>query len=57
MANQMKVHNLIVPKAQKAGELTWTTWLSLTTRGEQQGMTDLLQRWGKKAGEPDPNKG
>ena len=57
MANQMKVHNLIVPKARKAGELTWTTWLSLTTRGEQQGMTDLLQRWGKKAGEPDPNKG
>ena len=51
MSNQMNVCNLVVPKARKTGELSWTTWLSLTTRGEQQGMADLLQRWGKRDGE------
>ena len=51
MSNQVNVCNLVVPKARRTGELSWTTWLSLTTRGEQQGMTDLLQRWGKREGE------
>ena len=51
MSNQVNVCNLVVPKARRTGELSWTTWLSLTTRGEQQGMADLLQRWGKREGE------
>ena len=50
MASQVtaKVANIQVQKLRRAGSLSWTTWLSLSSRGEQQNLMDLLQRWGKR---------
>ena len=54
MANQVtaKVANLQVVKARTAGSMSWTTWLSLSCRGEQQNLNDLLSRWGKRREDP-----
>ena len=54
MANQVtaKVANIQVQKLKRSGSLSWTTWLSLSSRGEQQNLMDLLQRWGKRREDP-----
>ena len=47
MANILNanIQNIEVARARTKGTLPWSTWLTLTTRGEQVGLTDLLARW------------
>ena len=52
MANNINVQNIEVARAKTKGTLPWSTWVTLTTRGEQVGLTDLLTRWRREQEEP-----